>query len=82
MAEVQWSERVCQDTKENFHFRFAPFVLELRRGISVDRSNELMLPGYDQTGITVGVYLQPTLTYIPTPGASPKYEWPRLPTCA
>jgi len=26
-----------------------------------------MLPAYDQTKITEGAYLQPTLTYIPIP---------------
>ena len=38
------------------------------------RSSELMFQGYYQTRIVEGVYLQPTLTYIPTPGASPKYD--------
>jgi hypothetical protein len=39
-----------------------------------DRSSELMFQGYYQTRIANGVYLQPTLTYIPTPGVLPKYE--------
>lgn len=38
------------------------------------RSSELMLQSYYQAQITNGVYLQPTLTYIPTPGASPTYK--------
>lgn len=38
------------------------------------RSSELMFQGYYQTRIANGVYLQPALTYIPTPGLSPKYD--------
>jgi porin len=33
-----------------------------------------MFQGYYETRIANGVYLQPTLTYIPTAGASPKHE--------
>jgi porin len=41
------------------------------------RSSELMLQSYYQARIENGIYLQPTLTYIPTPGASPdlKSAW-------
>lgn len=35
------------------------------------RSSELMLQSYYQARVGNGIYLQPTLTYIPTPGASP-----------
>lgn len=38
------------------------------------RNSELMVQSYYQTQIAEGVYLQPTLTYIPTPGASPGYN--------
>ncbi len=38
------------------------------------RGSELMLQSYYQARIENGVYLQPTLTYIPTPGASPDYN--------
>lgn len=34
------------------------------------RKNELMLQGYYQAHIARGTYLEPTLTYIPTPGAA------------
>lgn len=34
------------------------------------RKNELMLQGYYQAHIARGTYLEPALTYIPTPGAS------------
>lgn len=41
------------------------------------RNSELMLQAYYQARITDGVYLEPALTYIPTPGASPdlKSAW-------
>lgn len=35
------------------------------------RSSELMLQSYYQARVGNGIYIQPTLTYIPTPGASP-----------
>jgi porin len=38
------------------------------------RSSELMLQSYYQARMANGVYLQPILTYIPTPGASPNYN--------
>ncbi len=38
------------------------------------RSSELMLQSYYQARVANGIYLQPTLTYIPTPGASPNYN--------
>lgn len=38
------------------------------------RRSELMFQGYYQARIANGLYLQPTLTYIPTPGASPDYN--------
>ncbi len=38
------------------------------------RNSELMLQTYYQARMANGVYLQPTLTYIPTPGASPTYS--------
>jgi porin len=38
------------------------------------RSSELMLQSYYQARMAKGIYLQPTLTYIPTPGASPNYN--------
>ncbi len=38
------------------------------------RSSELMLQSYYQARVSNGIYLQPTLTYIPTPGASPNYN--------
>jgi porin len=38
------------------------------------RGSELMLQSYYQARIANGIYLQPTLTYIPTPGASPDYN--------
>jgi porin len=38
------------------------------------RSSELMLQSYYQSQLAKGVYFQPTLTYIPTPGASPDYK--------
>ncbi|MCA1597403.1 MAG: carbohydrate porin, partial [Chloroflexi bacterium] len=38
------------------------------------RNSELMLQSYYQARIINGVYLQPTLTYIPTPGASPAFK--------
>jgi porin len=38
------------------------------------RSSELMLQSYYQGRIANGLYLQPTLTYIPTPGASPDFK--------
>ncbi len=37
-----------------------------------DRSSELMFQCYYQFHITDGVFFQPALTYIPTPGASPR----------
>jgi porin len=37
------------------------------------RNSELMVQSYYQAQIANGLYLQPTLTYIPTPGASPDY---------
>lgn len=38
------------------------------------RGSELMLQSYYQGRVANGIYLQPTLTYIPTPGASPNYN--------
>jgi porin len=38
------------------------------------RDSELMLQSYYQARIENGIYLQPTLTYIPTPGASPDFK--------
>jgi porin len=38
------------------------------------RSSELMLQSYYQARMANGIYLQPTLTYIPTPGASPDFN--------
>lgn len=36
-----------------------------------ERSSELMFQGYYQAHLIGGAFFQPTLTYIPTPGASP-----------
>jgi porin len=41
---------------------------------SFKRNSETMLQSYYQAEIAKGIYLQPTLTYIPTPGASPDYK--------
>jgi porin len=42
---------------------------------NVFRSNsELMLQSYYQARLANGLYLQPTLTYIPSPGASPDFN--------
>ncbi len=38
------------------------------------RNSELMLQSYYQARMANGIYLQPTLTYIPTPGASPDFK--------
>ncbi len=38
------------------------------------RGSELMFQSYYQARIANGIYLQPTLTYIPTPGASPDFK--------
>ena len=54
-------------------FECSPSFSKFQRSFRY-RSSELMFQGYYQTRIANGVYLQPTLTYIPTPGASPKYE--------
>lgn len=34
------------------------------------RSNELLLAAYYQVNLFASVYFQPTLTYVPNPGAS------------
>jgi len=39
-----------------------------------DRSSELMFQGYYQAHIYGGAYLQPALSYIPTPGANASVE--------
>ena len=36
-----------------------------------ERSTEVMFQGYYQARLLAAIFLQPTLTYIPTPGASP-----------
>jgi porin len=38
------------------------------------RASELILQSYYQARMANGIYLQPTLTYIPTPGASPDFN--------
>jgi len=38
------------------------------------RNSETMLQSYYQARIANGIYFQPTLTYIPTPGASPDFK--------
>ena len=38
------------------------------------RSSELMFQAYYQAHITHGAYFQPAISYIPTPGASPKLD--------
>jgi len=35
-----------------------------------DRSSELMFQGYYQAHVVGGIFAQPTVSYIPTPGAS------------
>jgi porin len=41
---------------------------------SFRRNSELMLQSYYQAQLAKGIYLQPTFTYIPTPGVSPEYK--------
>jgi porin len=38
------------------------------------RSNELMFQGYYQAHLYAGTFFQPALSYIPNPGASPKFN--------
>lgn len=38
------------------------------------RSNELMLQAYYQAHITHGAYFEPAISYIPTPGANPRFD--------
>ncbi len=39
-----------------------------------DRSSELMFQAYYQARVVDGVFLQPTLSFIPTPGANPEFS--------
>jgi porin len=38
------------------------------------RSNELMFQGYYQAHLYAGTFIQPAVSYIPNPGANPKYN--------